>query len=111
MKLAVRGESTAGLFEAVPLYRTLRHEVAPLLRTWPSVKVWHAGASAAQQFANELAVYERLNAAGCSGVLRMVAHSAQGEAPQWIALDGIGVAVRDLLVEALGADSGARIRR
>jgi len=41
--LAARGESTSGLFEAVPLYRALRHEVAPLLRTWPSVKVWHAG--------------------------------------------------------------------
>jgi hypothetical protein len=64
-----------------------------------AMKVWHTGASAAQQFTNELKVYERLNAAGCSGVLRMVAHSASGETPQWIALDDIGVAVRDLLVE------------
>jgi chemotaxis protein methyltransferase CheR len=36
-------DATLGLFHAVPLYRVLRHEVAPLLRTWPSVRVWHAG--------------------------------------------------------------------
>jgi chemotaxis protein methyltransferase CheR len=38
-----RVEPSAGLFQAVPLYRALRHEIVPLLRTWPSVKVWHAG--------------------------------------------------------------------
>jgi len=38
-----RSDANAGLFHAVPLYRALRHEVVPLLRTWPSVKVWHAG--------------------------------------------------------------------
>ena len=37
------GEATHGLFHAVPLYRALRHEVVPLLRTWPSVRVWLAG--------------------------------------------------------------------
>jgi chemotaxis protein methyltransferase CheR len=41
--MSLRVESTGRLFEGVPLYRALRHEVVPLLRTWPSVKVWHAG--------------------------------------------------------------------
>ncbi len=39
----MRIDAAAGLFHPVPLYRALRHEVAPLLRTWPSVRVWHAG--------------------------------------------------------------------
>jgi chemotaxis protein methyltransferase CheR len=39
----MRHDSTAGLFHPVPLYRALRHEIAPMLRTWPSVRVWHAG--------------------------------------------------------------------
>jgi len=57
--VAVRGESTAGLFEAVPLYRALRHEVAPLLRTWPSVKVWHAGlAEGAEVYATSIVLRE-----------------------------------------------------
>jgi chemotaxis protein methyltransferase CheR len=38
-----RSETTQGLFHAVPLYRALRHEIAPLLRTWPSVRIWLAG--------------------------------------------------------------------
>lgn len=41
--MAAARDSVTGLFHAVPLYRALRHEVAPLLRTWPSVRVWHAG--------------------------------------------------------------------
>jgi len=40
---ASRSEATSALFAEVPLYRALRNEVAPLLRTWPSVRVWHAG--------------------------------------------------------------------
>ena len=57
--MVVRGESTAGLFEAVPLYRALRHEVAPLLRTWPSVKVWHAGlAEGAEVYATSIVLRE-----------------------------------------------------
>jgi chemotaxis protein methyltransferase CheR len=36
-------DASVGLFHAVPLYRVLRHEVVPLLRTWPSVRIWHAG--------------------------------------------------------------------
>jgi chemotaxis protein methyltransferase CheR len=41
--MAVRGLGATGLFQEVPVYRALRHEVAPLLRTWPSARVWHAG--------------------------------------------------------------------
>jgi len=41
--MAVRSVGPIGLFHEVPLYRALRHEVAPLLRTWPSARVWHAG--------------------------------------------------------------------
>ena len=41
--MAAARDSVTGLFHAVPVYRALRHEVAPLLRTWPSVRVWHAG--------------------------------------------------------------------
>ncbi|HEX6271856.1 MAG TPA: CheR family methyltransferase [Polyangiaceae bacterium] len=41
--MAPRGDASGGLFHTVPLYRALRHEVVPLLKTWPSVKVWHAG--------------------------------------------------------------------
>ena len=41
--MAVRGLGATGLFQEVPVYRALRHEVAPLLRTWPSVRIWHAG--------------------------------------------------------------------
>jgi chemotaxis protein methyltransferase CheR len=43
--VAGRSEAISGLFHAVPVYRALRHEVVPLLRTWPSVRVWHAGIS------------------------------------------------------------------
>jgi chemotaxis protein methyltransferase CheR len=41
--MAMRSLGTTGLFQEVPLYRALRHEIAPLLRTWPSARVWHAG--------------------------------------------------------------------
>jgi serine/threonine protein kinase len=74
---------------------------APLQVWTGALKVWSDTPSATQQFANEVQVYKHLNAAGCSSVLRMVAHSAAGEAPKWIALDGIGVAVKNLLEEDL----------
>jgi chemotaxis protein methyltransferase CheR len=49
----------AGLFHAVPLYRALRHEIVPLLRTWPSVKVWHAGiAEGAEVYATSIVLRE-----------------------------------------------------
>jgi chemotaxis protein methyltransferase CheR len=57
--VATRGEANGGLFHAVPLYSALRHEVVPLLRTWPSVKVWHAGlADGSEVYATSIVLRE-----------------------------------------------------
>jgi chemotaxis protein methyltransferase CheR len=57
--VAGRSEAISGLFHAVPMYRVLRHEVAPLLRTWPSVRVWHAGiAEGAEVYATAIVLRE-----------------------------------------------------
>jgi chemotaxis protein methyltransferase CheR len=40
-RLAVR------LFDDSALYASVRHEIAPKLRTWPSIRVWQLGLSAA----------------------------------------------------------------
>jgi len=37
------------LFEDVGFYRTLRDELVPRLRSWPSVRVWHAGIDSGEE--------------------------------------------------------------
>lgn len=37
------------MFRDPVLYRTLRERVAPVLRTYPSLKIWHAGCSAGEE--------------------------------------------------------------
>src|SRR5262245_12044599 len=55
----MRIDSSAGFFHPVPLYRALRHEIVPLLRTWPSVRVWHAGiAEGAEVYATVIVLRE-----------------------------------------------------
>jgi chemotaxis protein methyltransferase CheR len=55
----MRIDSSAGFFHPVPLYRALRHEIVPLLRTWPSVRVWHAGiAEGAEVYATAIVFRE-----------------------------------------------------
>lgn len=57
--MAIRLDATAGFFHPVPLYRALRHEIVPLLRTWPSVRVWHAGiAEGAEVYATVIVLRE-----------------------------------------------------
>jgi chemotaxis protein methyltransferase CheR len=37
------------MFRDPPVYRALRERVAPVLRTYPTLKVWHAGCSAGEE--------------------------------------------------------------
>jgi chemotaxis protein methyltransferase CheR len=37
------------MFRDPPLYRTFRERVAPVLRTYPTLKIWHAGCSAGEE--------------------------------------------------------------
>jgi chemotaxis protein methyltransferase CheR len=57
--VAARSDESTRLFHAVPLYLALRHEVVPRLKTWPSVKVWHAGiADGSEVFATSIVLRE-----------------------------------------------------
>lgn len=38
-----------GLFRDPVLFRSLRSEVLPLLRTWPSLRIWHAGCATGEE--------------------------------------------------------------
>jgi chemotaxis protein methyltransferase CheR len=42
-------ESDPSLFGDVAFYRALRQELLPELRTWPSVRVWHAGIGSGEE--------------------------------------------------------------
>ena len=41
--------SFTSLFRDPEVYRALRHQVIPLLRTWPTCKVWHAGCATGEE--------------------------------------------------------------
>ena len=75
----MRIDASAGLFHPVPLYRALRHEIAPLLRTWPSVRIWHAGvAEGAEVYATVIVLREE-------GVLERATIWATDPEPQRVA--------------------------
>lgn len=38
-----------GMFRDPEVYRALRQQVVPLLRTWPFVRIWHAGCSTGEE--------------------------------------------------------------
>ena len=38
-----------GMFRDAPVYRYLRREVMPILRTYPFVRIWHAGCSSGEE--------------------------------------------------------------
>jgi chemotaxis protein methyltransferase CheR len=56
---------TTAMFRDTDVYRVLRSEVVPLLRTYPFVRIWHAGCSTGEEvyslaiLLEELGVYER----------------------------------------------------
>jgi chemotaxis protein methyltransferase CheR len=56
---------TTSMFRDVEVYKTLRSEVIPFLRTYPFVRIWHAGCSTGEEvyslaiLLEELGVYER----------------------------------------------------
>jgi chemotaxis protein methyltransferase CheR len=41
--------SVTEMFRDPFVYRTIRSEVAPVLRTWPHVKIWHAGCATGEE--------------------------------------------------------------
>jgi chemotaxis protein methyltransferase CheR len=41
--------SVTSFFRDPPVYRALREQVIPLLRTWPNIKVWHAGCATGEE--------------------------------------------------------------
>lgn len=56
---------TTAMFRDADVYRALRSDVIPLLRTYPFVRIWHAGCSTGEEvyslaiLLEELGVYER----------------------------------------------------
>lgn len=57
--LAEAPTSAAGLFRDVAFYRTLREQLLPELRTWPSVRVWHAGIDSGEEvYATSIVLWE-----------------------------------------------------
>ena len=59
-----------GLFRDPSLYASLRSDVVPLLRTWPSIRVWHAGCATGEE-AYSMAIL--LEEAGLLGRTRIYA--------------------------------------
>ena len=57
--------SVTEMFRDPPVYRAVREKVVPLFRTWPHVKVWHAGCATGEEVYSlaivlkEESVYER----------------------------------------------------
>ena len=67
------------MFRDPVLYRTLRERVAPVLRTYPSLKIWHAGCSAGEEVYATAILLEELSKAGFLGKSRFTSGRSAGE--------------------------------
>jgi chemotaxis protein methyltransferase CheR len=75
--LAVLSINITEMFRDPPFYRALREEIVPRLRTWPFVKIWHAGCSTGEEVYSMAIV---LREAGLEGRARIYATDFNPEA-------------------------------
>jgi CheY-like chemotaxis protein len=75
--LATLSINVTEMFRDPPFYRALREEIVPRLRTWPFVKIWHAGCSTGEEVYSMAIV---LREAGLEGRARIYATDFNPEA-------------------------------
>jgi chemotaxis protein methyltransferase CheR len=79
--------NVTSMFRDPPFYRALRERVIPLLRTYPKVRVWHAGCATGEEvysFAillSEEGIYERCHIYATDMNESVLAKAAGGEYP------------------------------
>ncbi|WP_051445045.1 CheR family methyltransferase [Desulfocurvus vexinensis] len=83
--LAALSINVTEMFRDPPFYRALREEIVPRLRTWPFVKIWHAGCATGEEVYSMAIV---LREAGLEGRARIYATDFNPEALRQ-ARDGI----------------------
>ncbi len=75
--LAALSINVTEMFRDPPFYRALREEIVPRLRTWPFVKIWHAGCATGEEVYSMAIV---LREAGLEGRARIYATDFNPEA-------------------------------
>jgi chemotaxis protein methyltransferase CheR len=76
------------MFRDPSLYRTLREQVVPILRSYPQIKIWHAGCAAGEEVYTtaillaEEGLYERSQIYATDMSLRAVEQAREGVYPE-----------------------------
>lgn len=83
--LATLSINVTEMFRDPPFYRVLREEIVPRLKTWPFVKIWHAGCATGEEVYSMAIV---LHEEGLAGRARIYATDFNPEALR-LARDGI----------------------
>jgi chemotaxis protein methyltransferase CheR len=78
---------TTAMFRDADVYQALRNDIVPLLRTYPFVRIWHAGCSTGEEvyslaiMLEELGVYERCRVYATDISDRILERARQGVFP------------------------------